>query len=171
MFALALTAILVLALWGVAGYLIFKDRDDIGFSICMTFLGTGSVVLIFGVFGSALFGAITNKQEYHPYSWNIIAASDSSATTGRFGLFSGYIDSEFRYYYYYKDGQGGIRLSWVPANRSQIFEDAPEGSGSIETDHPVSHWNAWGYVDADDPHYKIHIPAGSVVQKYTMDLQ
>lgn len=170
MFSICLGVLLAVVWVGLITWLMIDDHEDIFFSGIIGFIGLLVIALIV-LAVSTVTGAVSGAQRYHPYSWDVIAANDNSATTGRFGLFSGYIDSEFRYYYYYKDSSGGIRMNWVPADQTQIFEDAPAGTGSIHTDNPDSYWNEWGYVDADDPKYEIHIPEGSVVQKYTMDLQ
>lgn len=146
-----------------------QDGSDWVIAILVGFIVVLFVVGI-GMLAACFVGEFA-PQKHEAKQWNIIAANDSSATTGRFGLFSGYINSEFRYYYYYKDATGGIRLSWVPANSSQIFEDAPSGTGFVEEDDRVGYWSLWGYVIPDASTYKLHIPEGSVIQKYTMDLQ
>lgn len=115
--------------------------------------------------------------DYPPYEpaghTTMIALNDSTAVQGRFGFFSGYIEEEFRYFFYYEKDNGSIEMGWVPARHADVFEDAEPGTGRVEYFKSKGHWELFGYVPGQDPEtiYEIHVPKDTVIREYTMDLE
>ncbi len=96
----------------------------------------------------------------------LLQLSDGSSVEGRFGLFSGFINSEQYYFYYYNNGEGIVN-GRVPADRTVVVEDSKAG-GKLEIFHDVS-GNDWVYTVKEDPKYILHVPKGTVIRSWKLD--
>ena len=98
-----------------------------------------------------------------------IAAGDS--VHGEFFLGSGSIDGKPVIKYATTDEHGAVRIAQVDADRAFIYEDAPEGTAHMTAD---LHWKSkpalWDGKSGEITLYAFHIPKGSVVENYKVDI-
>ncbi len=133
------------------------------------------------------------------YDIQLLAIADGTLTEGRIrgGLFvtTGYISERPVYLYYQQDSNGGIRQKNVSVNRATIYEDSLDGTAYItvrhieyleEWDrdffyHDGAWWSNWYSPfwnlngtekdwDVGRVWYDIHLPPGSVVRDFVLDL-
>jgi hypothetical protein len=134
------------------------------------------------------------------YDIDLIAIADGTLTEGsiRGGLFvtTGYISERPVYLYYKQESNGGIRQQNVSVNRATIYEDSFDGTAYItvrqieyleeyNTDfihHDGAWWSNWyspfwnfdsnegKNYDIGSVWYDIHLPPGSVVRDFVLDL-
>ncbi len=100
----------------------------------------------------------------------MVAINDSTTTHGRFALFSGYVNEDWQYFYYYPV-DNGYRMASVPTDQS-IIEESNTESPKIwvcTPDNDKATW--WHTANGGAPtKYRIIVPKGTIVQKYTLDL-
>ncbi len=99
---------------------------------------------------------------------NLIAVADDSSIRGNFLVFG--TKSEYQYYRESKDG--GFVQGSVPIEDTTIYEDVPEGSGYVVTmtDSTCGFWKPIRPIECRRDKYEIHIPPGSIVRDYKLDL-
>jgi len=171
-------AIFAVPIASIIAYYGTAYRDDRWFSAIATAFATAAIgaivcaVCVLGLFGDL--GHIS-KEPYEKVSeWNIMASSDGSAVAGRWGLFSGYVGTEMRYWYYHKDVNGGISSGWVPGVNTKIYEDATAETAHIAKFDAVvdCEIREFGYYCPDPPeYYEIHVPPGSVIGQHNYNLE
>ncbi len=91
---------------------------------------------------------------------DLVALKDSIQTEGTFFIGTGAIDSSIYYFFYYKDGDS-IRLGKCYYDRGYLHE-MEHGQP-----HVFLQINGFGEVLRAD----FHIPAGSVINQFELDLQ
>ena len=108
---------------------------------------------------------------------SIVSLHDNLVTTGKFCLFSGYLDGEMQYMVYIKQKTGGIKLIQIPSDRTTIYEDSespylsefalwsvyPEAENET-AENNWKHSPNWEY-----PIYELHVPSGTVIQEYNLN--
>lgn len=166
MYTLAIFA----ALGIIIGFILGK-RDDTPFLGGFGGLVVGILVgllmtLIFSIFFPHY--EVSNKH-------NIIAMKDGSSIYGSMFLGSGTINEKQYYFYYEKEADGAITQHKLLVNCSKIFEDSPDSTGWVElhyfkTKEPYNNWAGCG-GEREFDHAEIHVPKGSVVREYKMDLE
>lgn len=112
----------------------------------------------------------------------IVASADTTLTSGRWGIFGGYVNEMPVYFYYREYSDGAVRQGNIPAKGTPIYQDEETSphirvlktrcDPSIGVDNDGSEW-FWGFADMRggfDRSYEIHVPADSVVEHHTYDL-
>jgi hypothetical protein len=127
-----------------------------------------SLVVSFLIFIPALIIAevITDEKFERAYSVDLLQVSDGSAINGRIGLFSGFINEEQYYFYYYDNGEGIVN-GRVPADRTIVKEDSEVG-GYLDVFKDVS-GNDWVPTEQEEPKYVLHVPKGTVIRSWELD--
>jgi len=105
---------------------------------------------------------------------SIVSLHDNLVTTGKFCLFSGYLDGEMQYMVYIKQKTGGIKLIQIPSDKTTIYEDSESPYLSefalwsvypdTLTENNWKHSPNWKY-----PIYELHVPSGTVIQEYNLN--
>lgn len=171
---LAILLIAVVILFTIHLYRKYDRAEGILAFICGLLLACVAYFSIAALAGVAV-------SEDNPYELKghitIQVVNDGSATVGRFGLFSGYVNEEWRYYYYYPtnsiNGGTSYKLGWIPAVSTKIVEsnDQPPRINVYKTDDtPYMGWAIF-YIPTLHTQYEIIVPEGTVVQQYTFDAQ
>lgn len=131
---------------------------------------------------------ILDKSEYQmiEHQKEIVAIADNTHLSGEFSggmfVFSGSIDSQPVYSYYARRGDGFVQ-EHVPSNLSIIYEDTKDAGyikwTTCDANMPFDWWE-WKYNGCEGKtvsyesdlvgHYEIHVPPGSVVQSFNLDL-
>lgn len=96
----------------------------------------------------------------------LLQLSDGSSVEGRFGLFSGFINSE-QYYFYYCAVSRNSTVNNTFTVVVVVVEDSKAG-GKLEIFHDVS-GNDWVYTVKEDPKYILHVPKGTVIRSWKLD--
>lgn len=98
----------------------------------------------------------------------MVALADGSGTTGHFGLFSGVIGKK-NYYVYYYSKNGVIRQGKVEVEYAVIIEggETPE---VLTYSDPGDGINWIGLRFGSPDYYEFHVPKGTVVQQFKLDL-
>lgn len=113
---------------------------------------------------------IHDGEDRHDFSFEIIAAGDSSTTQGSFFLFGGTID-EYPVYMYYRQFSGGaIRQGSVYTYETTIYEDT-ENEGRVDViETGCTDWDWFTVARCDDKRYEVHVPEDSVAKQFKFDL-
>jgi len=103
----------------------------------------------------------------------IVALKDNRSIEGDFFLGCGSINSEFYYFFYKKEKDGSLTFDKIAANsHTKIYEEERK-DGMIEIFEKrfikESHY-IFG-VPFDSPKCKIHVPKGSVLRQFELDLK
>jgi hypothetical protein len=134
-------------------------------------------VLVGALFGGSISLLVSEgyKDEmvsYHKYNKReIYALQDNINTNGSFFLGSGKIDGEMYYYYYEKLTNGGFKSHKIQSSSVIVFEDQDSTAYIINTykrlpkDHSAYNWTF------RMPGTEIHVPKGSIVHDYNLDLK
>lgn len=101
-------------------------------------------------------------------SFNIVALGDSNAGSGRYFLGAGSNGKYQTYAFMYRTQDGGYKMGSRQATYSTLYEDAEPNTARIEK--WVGTNGFLGGRTSDVATYRIHIPAGSVVQGYNVDV-
>lgn len=99
------------------------------------------------------------------------ALDTGSGISGRsYFLGGGYIGTTRVLNYMTQDKDGFVRLASADASVSAVKEDAEPGTARVKT-YMVqeSQYNLWPWPGRTYPNYEFHVPAGSVVESYTVD--
>ena len=94
-------------------------------------------------------------------TYQIYSIADTTGFHGSFALGTGYINSYPVYYYYEGTPQTGLILKSIPAKNAVIYMDTEQSPYITDT---------FSY-DTNEHHYTIHIPKGSVIHSYNLDLR
>jgi hypothetical protein len=114
-------------------------------------------IVVFAFFLTMIIGIITLMLPIQPYDIQIKSLNDNNKIEGSFFLGSGSIKEEPVFVAYACLTNGGYVLKTFHAADTVIFEDNP----------PVPYIHVTGY--ADQRHYDIHVPTGTIIQQYTLD--
>lgn len=142
----------------------------------------GSVATFFaGIFVGFIVMAITipivietNKKDIvardaEDNSYTIRALANNSGIEGSFFLGSGYIEGKQVFNYITEDGNGAIRLQSMDAAQATIFEDTNNAHlRVIKTVRSIPGVVPWDI--GSTMHYDFHIPKGSIIQNYKVDV-
>lgn len=160
--------LLALACYGISVAYLLSDNEGLPFSMGLSLLHalTGAMI---GIATALILGAIFPLPEYvdKTYSQPVVAAALGDKIEGGFLVFR-----EANYYSYFtKAEDGAISLRQVPVRDAVIYED-------VETDAyiKVYDWKTresnWKFTpDSADDKYEFHVPAGSVTQSISFDLE
>lgn len=110
---------------------------------------------------------------------DIIAMKDVSSIYGSMFLGSGTIKERNYYFYYEKNNSGAISQHRVAADITLVYEDTEDSIGYVELhrydlNYPYSEWAIQNGCGCDKPrfnHAEVHIPKGSVIRQFKLDLQ
>lgn len=100
---------------------------------------------------------------------SIYALADNRSTSGNFFLGIGSVDDDVKYYYV-EQTELGKHVSSVPADNAYITESDTPTLTTVGYHWANSGWN-WLGVCLIDNNYIFAVPAGSVTEDYTVDLQ
>lgn len=102
-------------------------------------------------------------------SYTIRALANNSGIEGSFFLGSGYIEGKQVFNYITEDGNGAIRLQSMDAAQATIFEDTNNAHlRVIKTVRSIPSVVPWDI--GSTMHYDFHIPKGSIIQNYKVDV-
>jgi len=99
---------------------------------------------------------------FYSNEYELVAINNSTQTSGHFFLGCGTIDEEAVFYFYTRDKDGAIKLRDRVAQFCTVYEDVPEG----ETPYVILYETL-----TSGPAAKFHVPKGSVVQNFTLDVR
>ena len=154
----------IVVFWG-------DDYMDFGEKLGGTFMVTLVGLLFGGIIATIAGGIATNWQHEEPANREYIkSASDKIGTTGGFFLGTGMIDSELNYFFYAKTGEG-YKARKVSSESASIVED--------ELDNPyIQHFDSvcpksilFFDMCTKDNRQEIHVPIGTVIGGYKLDLE
>lgn len=132
----------------------------------LSILGIGLGCWLGALIGSAVhqeFGVVNQSQ--------LIALADGSQLNGHFFLGSGSMNEEMVYFYYRKEGNG-FKADKRNASRAVIFAD--EETSPYVRDYQAKFSNIFWYwvaIPLKEKPSEFHIPKGSILQNYTLDLK
>lgn len=164
---LALTLIFGGGLWMVIGSIfIFSEEDKLKtafwtfislFVIPAILLGAGTLV-------------VSSAGRWEAETIPLVALQDGSGVSGNFFLGSGYIKNDLTYYYYQQGSDSGIYGKTVKAEKAVIYEDQ-EDTPIVREWHCMSIGASWQWaVCVPRTETEFHVPKGSVLSQYKMDL-
>lgn len=111
---------------------------------------------------------------------NMVSLSNGVEPAGRFIIGCGSIKGEEYYYYFVHNGEGYIRGK-VPVDSSIIIESSDIVVGStgveegktpcieVETTNIPESLEYWFFSVNPKPHYRIMVPVGTVVQRFSVE--
>jgi hypothetical protein len=148
------------------------DAADLGERICVALFG-----LLIGVFfGTAVMfmlgqavpsGVVETGERYE-----IGALQDAFAYSGRFFLGSGTVNGEIYFFYYQREGAGYVARQ-AEGWRTVIYTDESErpyvATLRAAVVDPV--WANFAMSWGSQRSYAFHVPPGSIVSSYTLDLR
>lgn len=149
------------------------DREDAINGI----VGSFCITILLGVIVTAITIPIVidaNKnsivaRDVEDNSYTIRALANNSGIEGSFFLGSGYIEGKQVFNYITEDGNGAIRLQSMDASQATIFEDTNNAHlRIIKTVRSLPSVVPWDL--GSTMHYDFHIPKGSVIQNYKVDV-
>lgn len=135
----------------------------LGIIISIIFMITGSLIMTFQ----------HNEKWVEDYRYDIVASNDSSKTEGKFGLFSGRINEQAVYIYYYPLGDGKYKQGWIAEDVTTIVE-TKEDNGYIIVYKDADCVNSWYGLNScgeDNKQFELVVPEGSVIQEHQFDLE
>lgn len=144
------------------------DSFEIDMSVLMGMIIGGLIIVpLFAIFFHAAF----DSEEYVKENIQMVALKDNMATEGKFFLGSGTVDSSIKYFYMTKT-EKGLKIDSVNASDSYLVED-DSVNPYIEI-HSTRFKNE--FVEKWFPNWYsgytiIHIPKGSILYNYQVDLQ
>lgn len=109
-----------------------------------------------------------------------MGSGNSMEVSGYFGLFGGSIEGEgFQTITYaVRDADGAVHLKQEDARSSRIFEDSEDGTGTLVCTGEKTYYDArfiwpWSdevYLGYSTGDFEFHVPPGSVVSSYEVNL-
>lgn len=137
-------------------------RTGVGFGLAMFVVGA-----IIGVAGAVANPGAQAPVELHT---DIVLMNDGTSTSGRFSIFSGYIETTEAYRYYYRQSDGGLKFASVPANDSTVYEDS---ESPYFISHCYKYVKSWYSLNPLDKiyceSYSFHVPKNSVAPGVNLD--
>src|SRR4029453_12012690 len=139
--------------------------------------GAGFVMLIACFFGFGIALTVVVQTNLHSLQYHdtekttisLKALGNKSAVDGQFFLGGGYIGEKQVINYVRDIGSGGSKIESMPADQATLFEDTTTPHlNIIKTVKTMPDVIPWYY--GSDMHYDFHIPAGSVLQNYKVDV-
>lgn len=137
------------------------------------FVGGAAVLLasIVTISIGSIIGVFLPQEPIFEKRYELVALQDSTSVNGHFFLGTGSVDEVMKYYFYRKEGSG-FRSDSADANNAVIFEDSPSTPYADfympAFKHKVSGWIAIPWKDRPT---EFHVPSGSILQNYTLDLK
>ncbi len=133
---------------------------------------TAIVSLILMIIGSVVLATQHEEKWIKDYQYDIVASNDSSKTEGRFGLFSGRIDEQAVYIYYYPLGNGRYEQGWI-AERLTTIVETKEDNGHIIVYKDADCENTWYGMHScnNEKRFDLVVPEGSIIQQHQFDLE
>lgn len=131
---------------------------------CSAFIGF--IILLFASIGVSKMG---DEDHYVEESRsNLVAVADNSGTSGSFLVFG----TKNYYQYYRATGKDSFVQGSVAISETTIVEDAPKGQGYLQVmkDTQCGAFEPLKPVDCDMDTFELHIPPGSIVRDYNLDL-
>ena len=105
--------------------------------------------------------------------YDLVALHDNTATSGSFFLGSGYFGNYLAYQFYLRNADGGVVGKTLTARDAVIYEDGEKRPQlwRYECQRPedTQPWQ-WAYC-ADTHPSEFHVPEGSVLTQYQLDLR
>lgn len=132
--------------------------------------------VVFGAFGLLLGGGIASfigyafPQRAEPSDrYELVALRDNIGMSGSFFLGTGSIDQEITYFFYRKEGTG---FKADKVSNAVIFEDEETQPyvQKYDSEFKNSFWDIFVFPMKEYP-TEIHIPKGSILQNYTLNLK
>lgn len=165
MVGLAILGIL-LSLWVEDDW---NDKLKLAFSLGLFGALTGGVV---GCIVAIIIGFLQPGHFIPESKTPLVALQDNTTSRGSFFLGSGSIQGEMRYFYFRQEGVG-YKAESKPAYSSLIVEDEEKAPYLVEYHWRFINPNAWKWglepnTTRDD---EFHIPKGSILRNYTLDLK
>jgi len=168
MFTIIIPAVILSAILAYFGYC---DDETIGIAFLCGLLG-----LMTGAFLGFLISLLIAIPAGPPKieRQEIIALNDNLTVSGSFFLGCGHIEEDMYYFYMVQDSDGGCRMQKIKVNDTVYVYEDNSGVPYIEKTWRTSRLRPWFTFDwyADYPQrVEIHIPRGSIIQRYTVDLE
>lgn len=150
---------------------VWADWGDKCFSFFFSAVGTAmAVILSLLLTGAIGYFTIDLAPYRQTYRFGVLAANDSTNMSGRFGIFSGYTNEEWRYFFYREYANGGIRMGSIDEDRTVVYQDAELDPYVIVFEQEtIKRWYGWrqgGYKK-----YELHVPRGTVIEETRLDLE
>lgn len=137
---------------------------------CMFVLLMFSFLVIYCFIGIAW----RKNTEYHRReTYELVALKDNTTIQGSIFFFSG----TMRYYFYYKESNGALKLQSIPVRNTEIYEEQ-------RNDGTVTRYDVWGvtksgfnwlspipYWDRKCSKYVVRIPEGTIKRDFVLDLE
>lgn len=143
------------------------DSDSIFFGV-LFFVLLGILFLGGGIGLASLVGNLF-PQDFIPTKTELVSLKDNIGVQGRYFLFSGYIDNELKYFYYFKNANGGYEKGDL--ENAVIFED--ENDKPYLITYEAKFFNEGLMLIAFPAKTKtpeFHIPEGSIFRDYELNL-
>lgn len=164
-FWILLAVILAGAVWALIAHV----RDSMpGLGVFLFFvvvvLGSIAAAMVLSICALGFPQAETSRSELR-------AIAVSSSVEGRFFLGSGYVDGK-RVLNYITARDGFSEVEQVRADHARIYEDADSRPYLATVDHVADvWWFAPFRVESGFPRSDFHVPAGSILENFTIDNQ
>lgn len=140
--------------------------ESADYIISFMFSGIVGLVLAFGI------GLFIPKMTFTHQQIELAAMQDGIQTSGQFFLGSGSVDEETYYLFYAKTGETSYVMDKRTTNTSTIFEDEEHEPYLTDYDQ-VFRTDLWLWIALPtlSRRSEFHIPKGSVLQNFRLDLQ
>ena len=147
-----------------------NDGNDFEFYIMNGILGT-----VIGCCVGILFAVIIFAVTPHDISkerHDLVAIKDGSGINGSFFLGCGTIEDRNYYYYYEKSNDNGYKQQKILVDKVVLYEDATDSTAYIEFQHKISKtpYKKWS-VNCGCIQTKIHVPKGTIIKQFKLDLE
>jgi hypothetical protein len=154
--------------WVRSGRDSYNDTSDRVFYSGLTIFGAALAAAV--VFGIVSFNSKADRVVTSETNVTLKSLGTSSAVKGRaYFLGGGYINEKRVLNYITTDDQNVIRVTQAEADKSTILEDGPSKPYVKVTDYDLVNYWVMTWPSRDDSAYEFHIPAGSVLNDYTVD--
>lgn len=171
----------------IISFLCYKDGKDMAgsehfgigwliFSIIIFPIGIYMLSWLIGLGVGSVIATEANKVEVYKYTTSIYCLNDDSKIEGRTYLYGGYVNQNMVYRTMYIDEHGGKKMWEINVNKASVFEDGKKEVvvfGEKYENPKVDYWLK-GFDDSsmkNDTRYEIHVPKGSVVSEFNIDLK